>query len=518
MRYLGAERYACTDDAKQLTAAQLIRHQARLRPLVVRPRRHAFIQGDVPTYLGAEARVFNLIQRFFAFVSVSQTGRGISVATREQYSWTGVYLADLMTEAERPLSWTTEQGAGALYLLSNPTSALRLAGIWLANQRGNPAVSSQTLNADPTFYGGVENFSGATTTLLTPQLNANAGLVFLGMFALTGASLWRDAAIRCGHWLRNWQRVDLRNADYTATSSGGTTRLYVGGWAQYQSNASTVTSARFRLADAHALRFLARLRDEIGGNYILGSDAAASYVTQPAATLDTMIAEAREFYVTGKPLTGTTPTPLFSTTNPKSYYYAFLGSGAGGDTAGDGLWHLDGAPETSITGQAFAMGLRGLYEVEGYSATVASLFEYLMSFSSNATYEPSASASEWDLANTSLGVYDPELAMAQTLTVDNGSGTALATNGSAVYDFAATGLLAPLYIASGRSLRATKDLFAEGRRIRANDSALVYASPTAVTSMGTFGISQDIVLAEAAMAGELYRWEPKGQIQNRGVA
>lgn len=534
LKYIGQERWACTDDKAILTAEQLARHQARLPPLVVLPRRHAFIQGDVPTYLAAEARVFNSLvfsrsgAGGISTVSISQTGKITTSATLVgRTAWKALYLVGLLREAERPLRWeemcrpdpvsAAALLRGPLYVPSNPfTTGQGLAGTYFRAQIGTGANNPGITLAGSYIYGSMQD---AGILVYDPMFAANAGTVFLFMYEETGNVAWLNAAISAGHHLRNSQRRDLRVSDFTSTTAGGTTPLYVGGW-NVLNVALTNNSAKFTLEYAYILVFLAKLRAAIGGAYLLGSPSSGAIqcTAPPQATLDTTIAEAREFYVNGKALQAGAPARGLLSTTPAAYYYSFLGAGSGGDTAGDGLFHLDGAPETSVTGKNFAMALRGLYEVEGYSATVASLFEYLMAFTSNPTYEPAAGASDWDRANTTLGEYDPELAIAQTLTVDNGAGVERSTNGSAVYDFAATALLAPLYVASGRSLRATKDLFAEGRRISPNDPLLVYASPTGVTGMGPLGISQDIITADAAIAGELFRWEPKGQIQNRGLA
>ncbi len=527
LRYIGQQRWACPDDAPGLTAEQLARHQASLKPLRVRPRRHAKESGSVPEYLGAEARIFTMLRRSVAsgssvVTSRTQSGRNLSASADPAYeltTWMALYLVDLVQEGERPAAWMTI--ANSLLYGSNAATAAT-TGTSFARQMILRQLGSPT-GQNPSFALNLHGQAGwqqdAFGVRLPPLLVANCGLLYLGLYQIIGGQVWLDAAILSAHALRNMQRADLMPTGFTATSNGGATPVYVGGWVEsFQAfYGAGPASARFPIENAWALTFLARLRAIVGGDYLIGASTTIGHTIPPVATLDAAIAEAREFYVTGKQLQSGAPArSLLSTTRPASYYHAFVGAGtfASPDLSGDGAFHLDGSPETTVPGIGFAMALRGLFEVEGYSDTVAALFEYLMTFSSNPAFAVQAGEVA---ANTTNGEYDPEFCVSTKLAVDNGSGGAVKMNGSSVYDLAAAGVLAPIYIAAGRSLRALKDAVALPRRVRFNGNEVVDPAPTAVMGLSLQGISQDITVRGAAQMGMLYRYAPKGHPANKGL-
>jgi hypothetical protein len=222
-----------------------------------------------------------------------------------------------------------------------------------------------------------------------------------------------------------------------------------------------------------------------------------------------------------------------SAATPRTGFVAFTSVGTG-----TGLFTLStvsGVTNVGISAQALAYGIRALYEYEGYSATVAGLYEWLMSFTSNPAAEPAAGVSDFDITNQTTGVYDPEFALALTLLVQTAAGAPesmnaafSATSVNNDYDVAYTAVLAPVRAASGRDSRALKDALTPPRRVRASntDGADVVAYPSLRGAMGLsmqmFGLNgaaqQTYALPiNAAHAGTLYRYAPKGYPANKGL-
>jgi hypothetical protein len=61
LRRIGPLKWACPDDAKGLTAEQIDRHNAKARPLIVRPVKHAKGPSETSVYQVHEADIFNLL-------------------------------------------------------------------------------------------------------------------------------------------------------------------------------------------------------------------------------------------------------------------------------------------------------------------------------------------------------------------------------------------------------------------------------------------------------------------------
>jgi hypothetical protein len=146
-----------------------------------------------------------------------------------------------------------------------------------------------------------------------------------------------------------------------------------------------------------------------------------------------------------------------SATTPRLQFNAYPASGKI-LTTGLGAWEFsDGTPSTgtvinvgfnigqtsqAATAAAIPIALRALYNFEGYSAQVQSVWTWLMGFSSNPAFQPTTSSRALDAPTSvgTLGTYNPKLSLATVLTVRSG-GAAVALNGSSTYAWETGGIM-----------------------------------------------------------------------------
>lgn len=500
LTYIGQQRWACEDDYRGLTAEQLSRLQMRMRPLLVKPRPHAKLQGEVPQYVGSEAFLFNLICRFGATAaSVGYGGYAIGGANVREAGSAGIYLAGVLAENKRPLSW-----------MRQALSALMAVGTFMrSTQYGDPSSAHAGEAVSSVLYGGLLTSFGTVDCLST----ANGGLTFLALWSLTGDATWLAAADRVAAFLRNQQRSDARATGYSTDSAA--TRLFVGAWPLFTVAATKVSTYEYDTAYAMALWFCARYRDARGAGQVLGLAApAGDFTSATQGSVQDMIDDAIQFYVTGKfpyavggspniaPLSATTPQSYALFTGPDTFQIHDLGFGLFGFFDGE-----------------LSSGLRGLYELEGYTPRVAAIFEWLMSFTSNPAWEIPDGANLYDIEADFIGTYDPTVAIAAYLATANGQAQSptLATNALPYLSLRSTGLLGPLYNASGRDLRTIKDAMAVPRFAPPDRESARMIGFDGICGLSFQSLGSNGSMEQMAQTALIYRAEPKGFPVLRGV-
>ncbi len=488
MKYIGQNRWACPDDKDGLTEQQIARHNARVRPLIVKQHKHPKLMSQTATYKFREGLVLDAVCRLATTAQSASSVLGVQVAaTTESVAWCGIYLGDMIQENERPVSWITR----AKSALVDVCTFLR------ANQFGDGTSPTEPTNS--ILYGSV--LAPTFGPLITDA--ALSGLAFLRAFRATGDSSYLVSAERVAWFLRQSQRNDLSSVCGTVDQS--VHPYYIGGWPWFLSTGKAVHS-NYILASAVALWFLAELKVIRGGSYVYGTTTASGdFTAPPAGSIDTMIADGMAFYFDGHALPTFSGTPLF--TRPYAWYSI---STTPGGVSGDYAFHMDSGQQ--IQSLYYAYALRGLFEVEGYTPRVADAVNWLRNFSSNPSFEGSATAAKSAKFNNGQGVYDPAFATSLILLLIKG-GNPVTMNGSPYYDLRIQGILAPV-LSAGKIQQADLKNFLEGdRRIamnntdRSTDTGNCALQGAATMALGA--PSSNILPGFAAATSQIYRFAPK---------
>lgn len=488
LRPIGQGRLACPDDYQGLTAEQISRYNASVPPLTVRAHKNVRFATDTGVYQLDEALIFNAVCTFARTArTVGPTGALINAVNPESAGHAACYLAGIIDEGTRPVSW-----------INRAKVALDSLCTYLAAQQygdpTGPAINTPTTDA---LYGGI-----VTGTTFNVKDTALAGEAFLASFRFTGQQQYLQRADRCATYLRHQQRMDLSTVRFTSTAPLGTGRRYLGGW-PVSTTTAKIGNLGFFVESAFCLRFLALIRAIRGGSATYGEvTPGADFASSTLGTLDQMIAEAKAFYYTGViPAGGSVAVSGFSSTTAAGFFSSFLSSA----TSGDGLWH--GFPGAQITGSHFALALYGAFTVDGLTDLISGIYGYLMSATSNPSFQTAAGASPKTVAAGLTGNYDPTIALASVLNVTPPQ------NGSSTYDFSTAGPLAALRVASGLDVRGLKEALARPRRQFA-DSQPHQGLYFALGPIGASGLSfqipgtTNVDLIAAAKLGLAYRFAP----------
>lgn len=503
MRYVGQNRWACDVDAPGLTAEQISRHNARVRPLRVKPHKHPKQRAEIADYKLSEAMLFSLVRDQWAFRNnVTITGAGTVTTSAVRAGASGMYFAEIIDENERPESW-----------ISQARTQLRaIADFIITQQYGSSDGPSPSESSNSVLYGMVQETGAGTQGEITAQ--TYCGLTLARAYRILGERKYLDAANRAVTFVR--QGLQQRQSGVTSVSPEP---FYVGGFCSTMS-AAKAPSNSYAIAGAGCLWFLAEMKAIVGGSAVYGTASAGGDFTGSAAgSIDTMISEARAFYAENK-ISGyvnpagtgaQAPMSMLSTATPRQGYQT-----------SSGYFINNSNGQYLFSGQNFALALRGLFAADGYSSTVASIYEWLMGFTSNPLSQTPPGTSSFTLANTITGDYDPNIALCANLTCADANGAAVAYNFSATpptassnYNFASAGLLAPVRVASGRDCKTTKDELSVPRRQRAShtDDGQAVAYPHMRGSMGLSGQMSILTgyasMLTAPLIGSIYRYAPK---------
>lgn len=320
------------------------------------------------------------------------------------------------------------------------------ADILLALQTTSGTVATNS------FRGGVMA-SGAS--FYYSEDVAIAGLAFLYAYRTLGDGKYIQAARSAASFLRNLQAIGSNGTNYTSSNSAGTARLYTGGITNFVYNsAGFYSDHRFYPSSLLALKFWTELKTT-DGDQTIGLTAAVTgdFDTAPATLLSTAITDLRDFWADGTyDATRQDVRTGLSSVTPAEFFNAYPASKPNSGVTGTGSWeYQDGGASTgtTITGINFAKALHGLYAVEGASAQVVAVDNWLQTFTSNSAYETASNTSPRALARAVSGTYDPKAGIAKLLLVRDSTASYAATakNASSFYDWGAFGLLAPLWSA-----------------------------------------------------------------------
>lgn len=446
---IGELKFACKDDAPGLTALQISRYNARVRPVIVRPNKHAKDYSQTPIYQLAEAQIFNLIAQVAP--AAVRDGESDPLAA----AWAAIYMADVIIQNKRPLSWNR----------AAETTLTRCLTYLLTQQYGSITGTAGT--ADNPRYGGIISGSTWSTTITIV-----AGVAFMKAYQVTGSAVYLDAAERVATFIRHVQSGNQQATAYTVYPSGGG-RYYVGGLASSVSDGSGLLATTYHVADIGGLWFLKLLADVKGGATQYGDASATAFFGANRASLTTMMADLASFATSGARDEGNSGalTPGLSTTAPKETYQAAT-NGAG---VAAGWEEAD-----TVLSDSVALALLGLYMASGMTDTVAALVGWLESFTSNAANRTPATMPESQVIQGITGTYDPALCVA---TVLRASAPFTEADG-AVYAWSSFGLLSPILTVRNRAAFTTsKDTLSKTRRYSPTDNHERWLGPLGLSGL-----------------------------------
>lgn len=473
LKPIGELKFACPDDAPGLTALQISRFNARARPLIVKPNKHAKGVTQTPIYQLAEAQIFN----FVAEVAPAGEREGSSDALAA--AWAAIYMADIVLQEKRPAIWETTARAVITRCLA-----------YLLTQQ---VTGTEKMHGGAIAYGGVSD----TTVSIA------AGIAFMKGYSITGSSDYLGAAELLAGYVRNAQCGDLIQVG-TITYPDTSTPYHFGGLTESMViDDDSAFSRDYLLRDVGALWFLQLLQDEVGedAEYPTYSPGGASAPT--AASLATMIEELTSFAVAGAAVSGAAdPVSGLDVDELRFIYQAAQPSGGFTSAAWDGA--DDGLPVAN-----FALALAGLHFAGTAEDTITAVMAALAASPSGTAPDVS---DEQELSGVT-GTYDPALCPASVLNE-----TSPYPNESSLYDWGSLGLLSPILAdATPPTLRASKDALSMPQRYTLRDITKKYIGPDGLSGLALQPISltntsgtdrYDSSVVRAARAGLVYRQAP----------
>lgn len=357
--------------------------------------------------------------------------RGLPTSTDPtEIGWGLRYLCDMVLENKRPARWTNDA----------KTLIVNRANFLLTLQYGAPLGPQPSITSEKLRYGGFADGSNLYTSITTI-----AGAALAKAYSIFGTQTYLDAATRCGHFLRHMQCQDLDNNGNQSQYGGGA--YHVGGFAEGCSASGSITWVqRYNVFDTAGVWLYGLLRSLLGDSYVVGGVAGTDFTAATTATLVASQAEAVTFITVGARDTafGGNQTTGLSSTYPRSYY-----APTGPTSTGLGTWALTPAtvtpPSSVLVGVDFAVALFALDAAGQGAATVASVFDWLMAFSSNPMNVPPAEDPLLLIGNQA-GTYNPKVALATELDVLDDDGVTVLSRehiGSG-YNWLAAGLLAAI--------------------------------------------------------------------------
>lgn len=462
-------RWACPDDVAGLTAEQISKHNANVRPLRVRAVKHAKGPTETPTYQQAEARVLNLVlSKAPDSIFLAEYGdggssvdsiNGLDVGDKTRGTgWAAIYLGNLVLEGLRPTRWLTQAR----------TKLVTLADSIVASQ-----IVSTGAGTDGFQYGAIYVAASVpSSVVIDVQGNGACLLALLRAYSVTGASKYLVAARNVATFLRRAQSVGLLTNFYARYAAGA--RITPGPFPDTvmvttaSSAPGSVDSYAFSISSLLCAWALQELLTA-DGDKSYGTTGGALFASSPAAMLSEAIAACVSWWATGARDSTGANVIGFGPDTPKQGYLASANGGAVASASWVATADTDGGQ--SVSGYEYAMGVRALFEVGGLTAQVTALYAWLRGFTANSANATPATWSTDRAERSTLGTYDPALALARLLRVRNASGVAVATDSSyayigssytaPAYDLRTVGLLAPIQSAASVSqMRTAKDALA----------------------------------------------------------
>lgn len=518
-----SKRWICNWHDHYIASEEL--EKVPIQTFPVKPFKDAKPFEPRDTFERAEWEIFNYVTTYYRtdfdtigdyFIrrgDISNTfgSRGVYGA-----AWTCIYLYELIVENRRP---------AAMVALAR-TKLREIADWLLTRQWGAPHLGSVATYGAEMGWGGYAQ-SGAqlvTTDMTFTSLHSiYAGMAMLRAYQIHGDSRYLESARATAWFVRTAQSCGKGAAFFTSTDIGMTNRMEIPGIVSSLEYAGGLVffSCQFPLSGAIGLEFL-YLYGTIAGDEVIGSsDIAGQYSVSRAATVSTALTEMLSFYKVGaadftrnQVLTG------LSSTTPFLQYEA--------RPSFNGEWNYtttaDG--ERAISGAGFALALRGVRAVEGSSAFVTTIFDWLMTFGSNSTNQFAPETPLRMESGTSVkdkqagikGTYDPTFSLASNLSVLSSSGAAVKYESiSAIQVFQTVGLLAPLWASrQPAQFKELKQVLNEPRQWTKRgdqDGRHFFLGPMGRSGLNlqprnnaTTGFN---IVADAAMTGLIYRHDPR---------
>lgn len=439
----------CSIHPQYRTAQQLNRINALVRPPRILPVPQPKPFAPVDTWTAEEGQIFNFVTATAPYDVVDvTTNAGAIVGGRsyQSYGWAIVYLTALLAENKRPAAWLTAARTKAIAL---GVEVMTFQNAVTTNSSVSGGFRRNNLNiSDPSAYFAADN------ALLCAAL--------CRLYTVTGNPTFLGGARGAGHFLVNLQATNL----WVAGGGGA----YIGALPEKRQGSSI--SNDYYPSGLLGLWAFTLLQGALGDVTIgATTNAGGSFSSPPGKLISEAIAGLRLFWDPVTTITG-------------EYY-----SG--------GAWI-----NTSPPSNEWATALFALSEVDGVSAQVATLWDYLMTYTSAASV---------------AGTYDPTLALSTTFD------TTTLKNDSGFYDWGAAGLMAKICTSRNRAaIRRAKDVLAEPRARydephRPRGSETLYLGPLGYSTLefdpvtsGTTTRQRSVI--RASKAGLLYRQLPQGYI------
>lgn len=474
----------------------------------------------VDTYEAAEAEVFKFITNFapyarFSLVSSPPVIPGAKGATVQAAAESVAYLYNIIAENTRPAIW----------IALARTKVLELADYIITQQVGGPFVSTYASSA--LEWGAFPYESGATE--YRAEICGQAGIALLRAYQLSGRDKYVAAARATAWFTRTAQCGDMIASCPSSSDAAGSSLKHWGAWSDRakQYLGAVAFDHHYTAGTLSCLEFLVLYKALVGDETIGSPTTTADFLRSRECTVSASIAEAVAFWKTGAPdsVVGGVVNGL-STSAPRGFYQSYPTTNTG-YANGTGAWAFltsgDAATGTDITSYYIGVALRAFIAYEGVSSFVTDIFDWLMTFTSNPTYELPAKYDERYRYTNVLGTYDPTIAPAHLLRVrDATTLAATKTNGGGYYDLRALGMMAQLYSArQPAGFKSAKLKFSTpipqyaggvdvGRRIWPATMDLVGMGLQSSGLCETYG---------SAMAGNIYRYAPKASMgQGRAAA
>lgn len=439
------------------------------------------------------------------------------------------YLYGIINEGKRPSKW-----------IASAKVKLRQLADWLITLQRGFGVSAASTKTNDGLYGGLASPDPVSFAYVTAE-NAAAGLAMLYAYRSLGDAKYLASAKASATFLRNVQAAP--NDPYLGS---------------LPTDIASIASVNpfYSPSALLVLEFWNELLTTAGDAQYGSDGTPAGFTAVPQQLLSQCIADLRAFWAVGaySVATGAIVNGLSSVSLCDLYEQA----------GGNKQWLRELTVYSSTGGffvasRPIAIGLRSLFNYEGYSSQVADVWNYLVGFASNSAFASAAGtlASDYACASTSNSAnptappvgqgnqiapsYNPKYALSNTLLVrDLTTNVATATNAydynpwflntaqqRSTYDWTTFGLLAPIQSARDQgSFRKAKDA-ATTARFRTPVPFEYGAAPVSETPMlrGSSGLAFQLSHGDdfnvypgvrqlwsataAAMIGNAFRYQPQ---------
>ncbi len=429
-------------------------------------------------YLMSEAQILNLVIQVAPKLTVNAAPSAVGAA------YAAVYLADLIIENKRPVTWVS----------AARTKLISLCDYMRTLQWGDPLGPSPTTTVTDARFGGVG------PTVLDIDFSAPVGLAFAAAYQAVGDANYLTAADRAMYFTRACQCSDLGAVFYVVYPSGGG-RYHTGGLAAQITIATGDFNGsggvrHFAESTGLGLQLAARMQAIRGASYVYGNATSPQFASSTLAPISTMISEMVSFLTVGvfdDSAGGARVAPMVPST-PRVVYTPYINGGGG-----PAVWSQSSAQPSNTGGVCLA----GLWAA-GATTEANAYYDYVASFTSNSANRLATGAST---IGNAKGTYDPTLTVASSVNF-----TAATETTGAGYDWTWAGYVAPLQ--SSRfptAFKRIKDTLAQEQ-----PSTTLNSGPPLYKYIGRRGASglsfqlsgiADVQLA--SITGNVYRYAPK---------